>query len=302
MVQVKSKSEGSWSKFVHAWHRTSFGLIVTTLIAVSIPIGQQHWAFSQSVTIAGFDAGARGREIIAHLNSVIQFYRVSTQPIQKTGESNDVVYRDQAAALSSDVARFAFQSAKAEAVLLAAYESHLAASQNGASTSEQEKMQVIEANVDKHLSDLQIRKAALDKQIASAKPQAVAALRSERKRLDGTLDLSNAMREALQKIVAMSGSTSNAGLAGDIDRLQSPVPELQSKNKPAPPQLATLDAARSSGVTSQGMILIDLLETKHGLDSLLHNNDKLHKQALDMQVPISTVLRALVHQGQQMSE
>ncbi len=116
------------------------------------------------------------------------------------------------------------------------------------------------------------------------------------------MNLANAMKDALQKIVGMADSVSGTGLEADIDRLQSSVPELQSKNKTASPQMITIESARSSGVTSQGTVLLDLLETQHALDSLLKTNDRLHKQALKLRQPISNVLRNLIQQGQQLSQ
>lgn len=303
MFRVQSKRSGNTR--VRALYKIYFLFPCAAVIVLAATFGNGPLAFSQSAPSAGFDAQARSREIVAHLNSVIQFYRATTQPsqpIQTVGEPNDVVYRDQATALSSQIAGFAFQSATAEAALLAKYQAHQAASPNGEATNEQEKMQAIEANVEQQITELQAREAALSTQIASAKPQAAAALLSQKKQIQGSLDLSNAMKDALLKIVDMSSSASTTGLAGDIARLQSSVPELQSKNKTASPQLNPIGAARSAGVTSQGKVLIDLLETKHALASLLRNNDALHKQALAIRMPISNVLRGLIQQGQQISQ
>src|SRR5271170_2347343 len=86
-----------------------------------------------------FDAQARSSDILAHLNSVIQFYRASTQPIQKAGEPNDAVYREQATTLSSQAAEFAFQWAKAEAVLMAS-QTKQRTSPNSSGAGEQQKL------------------------------------------------------------------------------------------------------------------------------------------------------------------
>lgn len=282
---------------------TSFLLFAITILGLtSGAIGGWQSAFSQQPPATATDSQARSRDIVAHLNSVIQFYRTSTQPLQRAGEPNDVVYRDQAIALSSQIADFAFQSAKAQAPLLTKSQSNQSVSPSASALSEQQRRQATESNVEKQISDLQAREAALDKQIASAKPQAATALETQRKQVQGALDLADAMKDALQKIVAMSGSTGNTGLTADIDRLQSSVPELQSKNKTAAPQLVTIESARSSGVTSQGIVLLDLLETRHSLSSLLSSNDALHKQALNLRTPLSVILRSLIQQGQQISQ
>jgi hypothetical protein len=276
-----------------------FSAVVFTLIAGHFG---RHFAYSQQTPSPGFDAKARSSDIVAHLNSVIQFYRASIQPIQKAGEPNDVVYRDQAAVLSSQVAEFAFQSAKAEAVLMAKYQTHSESSQSISAAGEQQRMQASEENVEKQISDLQAREAALNKQIATANPKNIAALQTQLKQIQEALDLASAMKDALQKIVGMSDSQTGTGMAADIDRLQRSVPELQSKNKTAAPQLITLDSAKSSGVTSQGAVLFELLGTRHSLNDLLKSNDDLHKQALALRTPVSNILRNLIQQGQQLSQ
>jgi hypothetical protein len=297
MFQVRPKKDSRRNRFTNPSNK-ALVLFAAALLALTADPSGGRLAFSQQPDTKS-EAQARSRDIVSHLNSVIQFYRTSTQPLQKAGEPNDVVYRDQAVSLSSQIADFAFQSAKAQAALLARSQTEKS---NGSALSEQQRMQATELNVEKQISDLQTREATLDRQIASAKLQAVPALQAQKKQLQGALDLANAMKDALQKIVGMAGSSGNTGLAADIDRLQSSVPELQSKNKTAAPQLVTIDSARSSGVTSQGIVLLDLLETRHSLSSLLSNNDELHQQALNLRKPLSTVLRSLVQQGQQISQ
>ena len=110
------------------------------------------------------------------------------------------------------------------------------------------------------------------------------------------------MIDAVHKIAGITETQGGIGLAADIDRLQRSVPELQSSNKIAAPQLITLDSARSSGVVSQGSVLFQLLETRHALDALVHDSDDLHRQALALRTPVANILEDLVRQGQQLSQ
>src|SRR5271156_5404792 len=225
MLQIEEKIENQ----PHSMSRKSSISFITLLILSVFLLGFRHFALSQQLPASGLDTQARSQDIVAHLNAVIQFYRASMQPIQKAGEPNDVVYRDQAVALSGQVAGFAFQSAKAEAALMNSDQSGQAASDSSGSGEEheQQRTQTVEANVEKQIADLQTRRATLEKQIAMAKPQAMPALLAQQKELQGSLDLSNAMKDALQKIVGISDSRGGTGLAADIDRLQRSVPELQ---------------------------------------------------------------------------
>lgn len=271
--------------------------LIVGVVLLCVPVGVSLLAQQQASSPA-LRADSQRSAIIAHLNAIIQFYRASTEPVQKAGEPNDVIYSDQAASLSAQAATFAFQSAKAQAGLLAAG-AQGAAPDAG---SEQQRMKTVAANAEQRVSDLQASEADLDKQIAAAKPKARAALQEQRKQVEGALELAQAMKDALGKIVGVSASNGDTGLAADIDRLQQSVPELQGKNKIANPQLVTLDAARSSGVTSQGRVLFELLGTRHTLESLAHQNDELRKQVQDLRAPLTAVLRSTIQQGQALSQ
>jgi small-conductance mechanosensitive channel len=301
LLQGQRKNLYSRFRFVRTFSRANISYHVILILFFGL-IGPRNLSFSQQPLNLGFDTEARARALVAHLNSVIQFYRASIQPIQKSGEPNDVVYSDQAASLSSQLAGFAFQSAKAQAGLMAAYQAGQPASVASSDAGEQQKMRSTEENTEKQISDLETRKAALDKQIAGAKPRDIAALQLQKKQIEGALDLANAMKDALQKIVGISTSKGDTGLAADIDRLQESIPELQSKNKIASAQLVTLESARSSGVTSQGTVLFQLFETRHSLDTLIEYNDDLHKQALSLRAPLSAIIRSTIQQGQLLSQ
>lgn len=279
--------------------------VVFSFVAI---LGWRHLAYPQQAP--GLDVQAQAQAIAAHLNSVIQFYRALTQPIQKAGEPNDVVYRDQAVAEAAQIANLAFQSAKAEAAVLAG--SQTGSQQNASQTSspgapaananpKQQKMRATEKDIENRIADLKAREASLDDQIAVAKPKAIPALQSEKKQVQAALDLAYAMKDALQKLLSMSATAGGTGLAADVDRLQRSVPELNSKNKTSFPELTNIESAMSSGVVSQAEAMFDLLEARHSLTLLLQQNDHLHQQALDLRTPLATILRGLVQEGNQLS-
>lgn len=255
-------------------------------------------AVSQQLPPAALNAADQSRAIVAHLNSVIQFYRGVNQPIQKAGEPNDVVYRDQAVAQAAQIATLAFQASKAQATLISAPQ---AASSSDAS-SQQQRMQTALDQAQQHIADLQQHEAALDQQIATAKARDLPALQAQKKQIHSALNLNNAMKDALERIVGTTSAGGGTGLAADVDRLERSVPELQSGNKTSAPQITTVESALSSGVVSQASVLFQLLETSHTLNGLTHQNDQLHQQALDLRTPLSNVLRGLIQQGQQLSE
>jgi small-conductance mechanosensitive channel len=301
-VDLKGNTKARQEKTVRKYSNRG---AISMAIAVALLAGfsaLRHMALSQQSGEEAIDVEARSHDIVGHLNFVIQYYRASTQTIQKAGEPNDVVYRDQAVDEATQIAAFAFQSANAEAAMLGKYQTQHGAQTDVSGSEEQQKMQTAEANAEKQIEDLKSRQEVLEKQLATARPRDVAGLEAEKKQVQEGLDLADAMKEALGKIVGMSGAGAGTGLAGDIDRLQHSVPELQSKNRTPAPQLTMLDSARSAGVTSQSSVLFQLLETRHSLDSLIAENSELQKQALVLRAPMAKILRNLIQQGQQLSQ
>jgi len=290
---------------MHSWIKILTQLCAFLFLAlIFIASGRRFQANSQQSPAPeiGVNVPERSRDILAHLDSVIQFYRASTQPIQRAGEPNDVVYRDQAVTQSTQIAAFAFQSARAEAALLAKSTNQTGGQPESATSNEQQRMQAAESNVENRIDDLRTREEALEKKTATAKPRDVAALEAQKNQIAESLKLSEAMKDALQKIVEMRGVAGGSGLAGDIDRLQRSVPELESTNKTPAPQLTMLSQSQSAGVTSQGSVLFQLFETKHSLHSLLQENASVQKQALALRAPLSTILRGLIQRGQQLAQ
>ncbi len=312
MQRLQTKT-GNGSAMGHAtervWRKGTAWAVLLILLAGGTDaarpgFSQQQQQPQQPQAKSSFDVKARSRDVLAHLNAIIPFYRSftgSTAPIQKVGEPNDAVYRTQAASLSLQAAQLAFQSASAQAALMAQYlGTQVQTAEPG--SDQQQRMQASEANAEKQLSDLKAREAALDQQIATAKPKQLAALQAQRKQIDAAMGLASAMKDALQKIVGMSDTKGATGLTADIDRLQRTVPELTSATKTAAPELEPLNSVRSTGVSSQAMTLIDLFSARHKLDSLVKENDALHQEALELRTPISNVLRSLIGQGQQLSQ
>ncbi len=252
---------------------------------------------AQSSSNVELNAQLQGEAIIAHLSSVIQFYRSVREPIQKAGEPNDVVYQNQAVALAGQAANLAFQSAKAEAALIQGSQTEAAGG-----TAQEEKLAATTKSVETRISDLQGREAALDRRIASASGRAASALQAQKEQVQAALALSIAMKEALQKIESVSDAASKTGLSGEISQLQGSVPELVSQSKMGGGPETTIGAALSSGLTSQAGVLLELVETQHSLAMLRKTNDRMRQQVSGLRAPMLRVLRGLIQQGEQLSQ
>jgi small-conductance mechanosensitive channel len=246
------------------------------------------------------DSADRNQAVLEHLNAVLRFYRDAQAPIQKVGEPSDLIYRDQALTLASQIAALAFQSAKAEAALMA-----VPAQQAGGapdSQSQAQKLQATRDGVAQRIAALKAQDAALEKQIATARARDIPALQQQREEAQGELELQTAMEDALGKITAISSASGGTGFAAQIAQLERSAPGLAAgKSAVVAPTLENLTAAKSAGVTSQARVLFDLLGTRQDIENLLKEAQALHRQALDLRSPLVNTLRSTIAQGESLS-
>lgn len=246
------------------------------------------------------DPAVQTPAIMKHLNSVIQFYRSVNLPIQKAGEPNDVIYRDQAITAAAQAASNAFQSARAEAALLAA--NSPAAAVNGSRSQQLQRIQANLAATESRITQLQNRAAILDREIANASPRALPGLQSQRTQVRAALELAFSMKDAMGRIQKIYSTTNGSGLLADIERVQRSVPEISTAQKAAAPQLITVSSALSAGVSSQVSIIFRLLSTMRDINTLEQSNDRLQQAATELRAPMIAILRGLLQQGQQLSD
>ena len=249
-----------------------------------------------------FDVQARSRDVLAHLSAIIRFYRVSLTPIQKVGEPSDLLYREQSVNQAARTGELAFESARAEALLLTTYTRRAGASPEKGE-GEAQHLTNTKATVAERLAELKAQDKALDEQLLRARAKDVPAIEEQKQQVAGAIELNTAMNEALGRIVGMSDTGGQAGLSGDIERLERSAPELGDiRLKPilAAP-LDSLSQQRSAGVSSQAEVLFQLLATEHTIDSWLGEEDSLHKQALSLRTPLTNLVRGTLASGQALS-
>ena len=253
---------------------------------------------------AGFDVQGSSHAVLAHLSAVIRYYRMALPSIQKVGEPSDLLYREQALSDAGEVARYAFQAGKAEAVLLQDYAQQAGVRSEAPAEGEAQRLQNFRNEVAGRVSAIKAQQKTVDVQLQHAKRAQVAGLEQQKEQLDGALDLNLAMNDALSKIVTMSDTLGRTGLAGDIERLQRTAPELNTGNsKPVvTPPIESLSNARSAGVSTQATVLFQLLGTRHAIDAWVLDTDALHAQAQALRAPLTTIVRGLVRRGQELSQ
>lgn len=263
------------------------------------------------------DNAARSAEILAHLNAAIHFYRTSTSFTQKVGEPSDALYHDQALTLSTRIVQLAFQSAKAEAVLMRAQQP-ATTGQQGDASSDQKRIVDLETANQTHIDQLKTQLATINKQIDSAPAAKYRSLLEQRNSLQGQLDLAQSMQQSLDKVITFvdANSPNASGLAGNINRLEMTAPILAPTNGPAIAAannaarqaaaaalpISSLQNAQASGVVGQAEVIFDLLNNFRQLHSWMTDNDQLRAQATKLHDPLVTMLRQTIQQGQTMAQ
>jgi small-conductance mechanosensitive channel len=276
--------------------------LLFTFQPLPAPAEEKARASSTESGRAGSKAEERDRDILAHLNEVIRYFRMANAQIQKVGEPSDAPYRDEAAAQAGQIAECAFQSAKAEAALLDAYEAEHTKPTLEAPADETQTIQETKLKVSKRLAYFTSEVATLDQQLAKASPADEETLKQRRNDVQGALELTNAMAEAFKKVTAMSDNQTGAGLRGSIDRLQRSAPEMVSKAKMVATPLASIKVERSSGVTSQATVLFQLMATRQSIADWIVESGNLHAQALVLRTPLINALRENMKRGDMLSQ
>ena len=252
---------------------------------------------------AGFDVAGRSQQVLSHLSAVIRYYRMVLTPIQKVGEPSDALYREEAITDAKQAGIYAFQSGRAEAALLVAYQKQQSGAQAQATEGEAQRLQTARSNVAARIAALQDQQKQIDDGMSRARPRQIEQMRAQRQDVDGALELNNAMADALGRIAGMSDTQGRAGLAGDIERLQRTAPELSdSRTRPVPVPLESLSGERSEGVSSQASDLFQLLGTLHAIDDSIAETDALHQQALELRTPLTNILKTMVAKAQGLSQ
>ena len=244
------------------------------------------------------NVGNRSKQILAHLSEVIRYYRMTIVPVQKTGEPSDILYEEQAQTEATQAAQLAFQSARDEATLL----SRVEAGQPGVASAPQAEDSRLNSSVRTvvtQLTQLQAQDQALDQQIAKAPAKARAALQLQKEDTEGQLELAKASYEALTKVVGISSTQSDTGLQGQINQLQSAVPELiNNKVKPVASTIESIASLHDAGVSSQAIVLFQLLGTERAIDQQIAETQLLHDQSVDLRTPLIKILHATLAAGQ----
>jgi len=249
--------------------------------------------------------------ILHHLNAVITWYRDATTKIKSVGLPSDAIYQDNARDLAAEAVRLAFQSARAEANIIAANTktaSATPAAPSGTPPTQQQNLSQTAAKIAGQIDDAQTKLDAVNKQLATAPRSKQKDLIAERDRLQGLLSLDKALQDTIQKMASFVGGAPEGaeGLEGSINELARSVPEVVSdaaskKTAPAPVNSKSATTSAPSGLIGQSLALLDQMQTMNAIDQMADETAKMRATAEALRKPLRDTLVATIQRGRDLA-
>ncbi len=249
--------------------------------------------------------------ILHHLNAVITWYRDSTTKIKSVGLPSDAIYQENGRDLAAEAVRLAFQSARAEANIIAANSktsSATPAAPPGTPPTQQQSLSQTAAKIAAQIDDAQTKLDVVNRQLVTATRTKQKDLIAERDRLQGLLSLDKALQETIQKMVSFVGGSAEGaeGLEGSIDELARSVPEVISdaaskKTAPAPVNSKPPTTSGPSGLIGQSLALLDQMQTMNAIDQMADETAKMRATAEALRKPLRDTLVATIQRGRDLA-
>ena len=273
------------------------------------PVQQSSQTGSQTSTNLLPPVPLDGSAALHHLNQIISWYRHSTTGIQTAGLPSDAIYQDNTQALAAQAVRLAFQSAKAEAALIASQQKSGGAGQPSGETTQQQNLSQMLAKTSSQIDRLQSQIDGLNAQIGKAPASRRGNLISQRDAVQGQLELQKALLDAIQKMASFVESNGEiaGGLEGSINQLARSIPEVLGSSAGSEKKVTTTTAAakpslaNSGGLISEAMTLYDYMSAMHQIDGVEEETDHTRDVADQLRTPLRDAMRATIQLSQKLA-
>jgi len=245
--------------------------------------------------------------VVHHLNALITWYRHVITLNVEAGQPGDLLYLENARRLAAQAVQFAFQSASAQAALLAGGNGN---SNSETPTAQQQSLANSAANIDKQITLLQAQLQAIETEIKRATGKKRDQLVAQRDALQGELGLYKEAQDSLRQIAGLGNpnETSGGELATQINQLKQSVPEVfgaglgqKTTAVPTASAVAPQTAAKNSGLISETSALFTQLQAIHQIDQAIAGTVRLREGAQKLAMPLRASLRGLIQQGKQLA-
>ena len=243
--------------------------------------------------------------ILHHLNQAISWYRHLASLDVTAGQPSDTLYLENARSSAAQALQLAFQSASAEAALLAANDKNTQAGTSSDNPQPSSAQTIANAlgQMNDRVQQTQNQLQDLESQLAAARGKQREQLLAQRDALQGQLELQKAMQDALQKIstVNTNNEGSQTGLAAQINQLKQSVPEVFATKKAASGstgQSSKSANAQNSGLFGLSSILFGQMRDIHDIDQVITETTHLRNTAEKLDAPLRDQIKSLLQQGQ----
>ncbi len=250
------------------------------------------------------------KQILHHLNTVITWYRNTRTQIQPVGLPSDAIYQANASRIAIEVVNKAFQSAESAGPLLPQDTSP------STSSSHQNLVKLL-GDTTNHNKQLQAQIDQLNAKINSAPKRQVAALTDQRDRLQGELDLGNAMVSSLTQLTTAENQKAQKKSPKDqkdqkdqsdtntfqasIAQLKSSIPEIFDAKGQEPAISPAKSVSTSSGLFSQLHRLYEQAMSRRQITNLLAATNQLEDLVNKIRTPLRAQMKATLQQGRDLS-
>jgi len=269
------------------------GLLFIFVIALAAAV---VWAKAQTVSPE--------TAVLNHLNQAISWYRRVASLDVAAGQPSDSLYLENARNSAIQALQLAFQSASAQATLLAQKGKSGGADNNAAPDQPSQPGTIAKALADTtaRIADMQSQISDLNDRIAKAPARTRPQLISQRDAQQGELDLEKTIQDSLQKIASVANNeTTGSGLTAQIAQLKQSVPEVFASTKKETSttggQSSKTNAAQNAGLFGLTSILFSQMRDMHDIDQLMSETQGLRDTAEKLEAPLKQSLKGLVQQG-----
>lgn len=254
----------------------------------------------RSVAQSPGNSANQSDQLLTHLNAVIDWYKHLTTEAPPAQQPSDAVYSTNAENFAEQVVRLAFQSARAQAVLLSPPQqgNSSASGQNNTTGTSAQKYQQSEAQITQRIADDE----AQIKQLKSKPSRAGKSTEQQIEALEGKLALDRATLAAVQQMERFveESSAGGTGLERNINELARSVPEIFNMigtKAAALPSTAKPQSNTSSGLFGQLVALYREILSIRTIQQRLDENDNIQKIANSVRAPLHDKLRNTLQQG-----
>jgi len=249
--------------------------------------------------------------VVRHLNAAITWYKQLSTTNESAGQPSDAFYLENARNLANQALKLAFQSAEAEAALLATEKGGAngggGAALSSQTSAEQQNIAKAAASTANSITQTQAQIDSVNREIAKASGKKLQALTAQRESLKEQLDFNKALADSVEKLTMFlsSSGAASGGLQKEIDDFKKSVPDVFAKTPPkaaasAAPS-ASPPATEGTGLISQTSLLFTRIAGIRDLSRLVAGAAEVSDAARQVQTPLRARLRSTIQQGRDLT-